>query len=154
MGRAAGQLTGIQKGIVAVAREIAGPIAIDSATLTDANILPSLAINCSRYDTLFVGVEIDVPGTALMTIEALFRDPFAVDGSRWKRLMLGSTPGVTALATAASEDTGALDGSKMAEIRVYGAKLVYLRVKTVANTVGTTASRILVMPGTVRRREA
>jgi hypothetical protein len=149
MARVAAQATGIAKGIITVVREIPGLIAIDSATLTDANILPTLAIDCSKYDTIMVGVEIDVPGTATMTIEALFRDPYAVDGVRWKRIFLGSAPGVTAAALA-SETTGPLDGSKMAELRVYGASKVYLRVTAVLNTGGTTASRILVMPGQIR----
>lgn len=142
--------TGISKGVITIAREIPGLIAIDSATLTDANIIPSKAINCAGYESLFVGVEIDVPGTALMTIEALFRDPNAADGSRWRRMFVGARGGFTLAAALAAEDTGPLDGTKMVELRVWNHSQVFFRVSAVANAAGTTGSRILVLPKTPR----
>lgn len=141
---------GISKGTITAARELAaGVIAIDNANLLDANVPPSAAIDCSRFDTIFVGVEIDGGSSPAITIEALFRDESAADGSRWKRMLLGAAPGVTPGALA-NEDSGALTGANMVELRVFGHKKVFLRVKTVANAGSTTGARILVLPGRPR----
>jgi hypothetical protein len=84
-----------------------------------------------------------------MTVEALFRDGEAPDGARWKRLLLGAPPGVT-LAALANETTGSLTGGSFVELRVFGAKQVFLRISAVANATSTTAWKILGMPGRTR----
>lgn len=136
---------------VSIARDISGVIAADSATLTDANIPLAGAIQCRGFDTILVGVEIAGGAGPTATIEALFRDAEAADGSRWKRRLFGARDGITALASPAAEDTGALAAnSDFIELRVHGAPLVFLRVKAVTNAAGTTSMKILVQPG--RRR--
>lgn len=133
-----------------------GVIAIDNATLSDVNY-PAVAnkitggLDCTGFDTIFVGVEVAVPGTSTMTVEPLFYDPDAPADNHLSRLLLGAAPGVTPGALA-SEDTGALPGlnNTWVELRVFGHRQVFLRVKTVANTGGTTGYNILVRPGRVR----
>lgn len=124
-------------------------IAADNTSLTDANIPPSQATDCTGYDTIFVGVEITAGTSPTMTLEALYRDAEAADGSRWKRMLLGARPGVT-LGALATEDTGALDGTSFVELRTYGFKLVFIRIKAVANSTNTTAWKILGLPGRTR----
>ena len=70
----------------------------------------------------------------------IVRDAEAPDGQRWKRL--GAT------------DTGALDGSAYAELRLDSGPddLIFPRVKAVANSGSTTAMKILVRPGKRRVR--
>ncbi len=136
---------------VSIARDISGVIAADSATLTDTNYPLLGAIQCRGFDTIFVGVEIAGGTSPTATIEALFRDAEAPDGSRWKRRLFGARDGVTAAASPVAEDTGALAAnSDFVELRVHGAPLVFLRVKAVANATSTTGMKILVQPG--RRR--
>lgn len=137
--------TGIQRGLITVVRELTGAIAADSGTLTDANIDPTKAVDCSGWDSLLVGVEIDGGTAPTMQVEALFRDSAAPDGLRWKRLLQGARNGVTLTALAA-EDTGVLDGTKMVELRLHGHSAVFFRVMAVANATSTTGSRIIVMP--------
>lgn len=139
----------LSNGQLTAARAIAGVIAADSGTLTDANIDPTKAIDCSGFETIFVGVEIAAGANPTATIEALTRDPDAADGSRWKRLLLGAPPGVT-LSALANENTGALDGTALAELRVHGRSQVFLRVTAVTNAGGTTSMTILAMPGRPR----
>lgn len=141
--------TGLTTGEVATLREATAIIAADSATLTDANFPVASAIDCTGFDTILVGVEITAGVSPSMTIEALFRDAEAPDGARWKRALLGSRPGVTAGALA-NETTGALDGLSFVELRVFGAKQVFLRISAVANAAGTTAWKILGIPGQTR----
>lgn len=132
---------------VGVAREIAGVIAADSATLTDALIPPGQGLNCSGFETIFVGVEITAGTNPTATIEPLFRDGEAADGSRWHRRLFGAPPGVT-LAALAAETTGALTSNgPMVELRVMGCPLVFLRITAVANATSTSNIRILVAPG-------
>ncbi len=153
MTRKAGSL---RTGETTVARSIAGLIAVDNTTLSDANY-PSVAgvltgaIDCTGYDSIFVGTEVAVPGTSTMTIEALFFDPDGATDQKLSRLMLGAEPGVT-VGALASETTGALPGveSQYAELRVFGHPQVFLRVTAVANTTSTTSCKILVRPGRVR----
>lgn len=143
---------GLSNTQIGSARTIAGAIAIDNATLTDANI-PATdglgAIDCTGFDTIFVGVEIVAGTNPTATIEALFRDADAADGSRWTRALLGARDGVT-LAALAVEDTGALAPLTMVELRVYGRPVVFLRVKAVTNSASTTSMKILVMGGKTR----
>lgn len=143
----AGALIGIiTRGAITVVRELApGVIAVDNTDLHDVNIDPTIAVNCAGWDSLMVGVEIDGGSAPTMTVEALFRDPGAPDGARWKRMLHGARPGVT-LAALAAEDTGVLDGTKLVELRTHGHSLVYFRVSAVANPTSTTGARILVMP--------
>jgi len=133
---------------VANVREIAGVIAADSATLSDANFPPASALDCRGFDSIFVGVEIDGGSSPTCTIEPLFRDGDAADQARWTRLLVGSPPGVTA-AAAAIQSTGALAALTMVEIFVFG-RLVYLRRTAVTNSGSTTAMRILAIPGRPR----
>lgn len=134
---------------VIAARSGSAVIAADSATLTDANIDPTLALDCSGLDSIFVGVEIAGGTNPTMTIEPLFRDEGAADGSRWFRLMTGALDGVT-LAAAANQTTGALSSNvNFVELRVFGQK-VFLRISAVANPTSTTAWKILAMPGKAR----
>ena len=146
--------SGLRTGEITILRELAaGVIAIDNATLLDANIPPASAIDCSGLDTVLVGVEIDGGANPTMTVEALFRDAEAADGSRWRRMMLGAPPGVT-LAALANETTGALaftaNALQLVELRVFGHRQVFFRVSAVGSTAGTTGARILGMPGRVR----
>lgn len=155
MARKSGQL---RTGETTVARANAAqaPIAIDSATLSDANY-PAISgvltggLDCSGFDTIFVGVEVTVPGTSTMTLEPLFFDPDGAVDQKLSRLMLGAAPGVTATALA-NEVTSALPGleSQYAELRVYGHPQVFLRIQAVGNTTNTTGWKILVRPGRVR----
>lgn len=134
---------------VIVGRSGTGVIAADSTTLTDANIDPSLILDCQGLDTIFVGAEITAGTNPTMTIEPLFRDTEAADGSRWFRLMTGALDGVT-LASAANQTTGALaSNANFVELRVFGQK-VFLRVTAVANPTSTNGWKILVMPGRLR----
>jgi hypothetical protein len=134
---------------VIIARSAAALIAADNATLTDANIAPASALDCSGLDTIFVGVEITGGTSPTMTVEPLFRDEGAADGSRWFRLKTGALDGVTPAAVA-NQSTGALASNvDFVELRVFGQK-VFLRISAVANATSTTAWKILVMPGKVR----
>jgi hypothetical protein len=141
--------TALVTGEVATLRSASAALAADSATLTDANFPVAGAIDCSGFDSILVGVEITAGTNPTETIVALFRDAEAADGARWKRLLLGAAPGVTATALA-NETTGALTGTSFAELRVFGAKQVFLRIAAVANESSTTAWKILGMPGRTR----
>lgn len=140
----------LRPGVLAVARSASAVIAADNATLTDVNIPVAQAIDCSQFDTIFVGAEITAGTNPTITVEALIRDEDAPDGSRWKRLQLGARPGVT-LAALANETTGALgSNSDLVELRVFGANQVFLRITAVANAGSTTAWKILAMGGQPR----
>lgn len=130
-------------------RSISGVIAADSTTLTDANIPPASALDCRGYETIFVCVEITGGSSPTATLEVLIRDPDATDGSRWKRILVGSPDGVTPGA-AASQKTSALDGTSLYEVRVFGHEKVFLRVDAVTNSGSTTAMKILAIPGKTR----
>lgn len=136
-----------------------GVIVADNAVLTDANIDPTLVLDCWGFDTIFVGVEITAGTNPTMTIEPLFRDEDAADangggaGCRWKRLAMGARDGFTLAAALAAEDSGALAPDALpVELRVYGHRKVFLRIKAVANPTSTTGYKIIAMPG--RRRDA
>ncbi len=146
--------TGLRTGELTVLRELAaGVIAAQSTTLTDANYPPAAAVDCSGLDTVLVGVEIDGGTNPTATVEALFYDPEAADGHRWRRMMLGAPPGVTPAALA-NENTGALaftvNALQLVELRVFGHSKVYFRVSAVGASGSTTGGRILGMPGRVR----
>lgn len=134
---------------VTAVRTISGVIAADNPTLTDANIPPAQALDCSGYETIWVGVEISGGTSPAAAIEVLVRDADAVDGSRWKKLLVGSPDGVT-LGSAASQKTPALDGTAFYEVRVAGRSNVFLRVDAVTNATNTTAMKILAIPGKAR----
>lgn len=133
---------------LAAVRTKAGAIAADSSTLSDANIPPAEALDCSGFQTLWVGVEIAGGTAPTATLEVLVRDDEAADGARWKKLLVGSPDGVTA-ASAASAKTPALDGTALYEVRVEGRK-VFLRVDAVTNSGSTTSLSILAMGGKPR----
>lgn len=135
---------------IIAARTITGTVTADNSSLTDANIPPAGAVNCRLYDTVFVGAEITGGTAPNVTVELLFRDAEAADGSRWARLLTGVADGVT-LAAGAAQTTGTLtNGSSFVELRVFGAKSVYPRVTAVANGTGTTGATILMMGGKAR----
>lgn len=122
--------------------------AADSSTLTDANIDPTIAVDCRGFDTIWVGVEF-VGGTGpTATFEILVRDADAADGSRWKRLLTGSVAGVTTIANANSRTTGALDGTSLAELRVDGRRAVFIRCTAIT---GAPTSLSVLATGGARR---
>lgn len=121
--------------------------AADSTTLSDANIPLASAIDCSGFQTLWVGVEFVGGTNPTATLEVLVRDGDAADGARWKMLLVGSADGVTA-AAAASARTAALDGTALQEVRVEGRSKVFLRVHAITGT--PTSLSILAMGGKPR----
>lgn len=139
-------------------RTIAGAIAADSATLSDANFPVASALDCRGCDTIWVSVEITGGAGPTCTIEALFRDEGAADGSRWQRIQTGVLNGITPTASAtnqvADQVTSALTNLQQCEIRVDGWKQVYLRRTAVTNDVGTTTMKILARPGKTRQAPA
>jgi hypothetical protein len=128
-------------------RAASGAIAGDSATLTDANIPPTSAINCAGFETIWIGAEITGGSSPTMVIEPLVYDADAADGARWRRLQVGAGQGVAALAATADQQATIGPSDEMAEIRVNGATLVFLRVVSVANSASTTAWKILARAG-------
>lgn len=134
---------------LAVARSATAAIAADNTTLTDANIPPAQALDCSGFQTVWLGVEITGGSSPTMALEVLVRDGDAADGARWKKLLVGSPDGVTA-ASAASAKTPALDGTSLFEVRVEGRSSVFFRVDAVTNSGSTTAWKILAMGGKPR----
>ncbi|MGN6107791.1 MAG: hypothetical protein ACTHU0_21975 [Kofleriaceae bacterium] len=121
-----------------------GPIAADSATLSDANY-PELAddtnggsFNCHGLETVWLGVEIDGGTNPEATIDLLIRDDTAPGSTKWVQFNSGST-------------TGSIQSGKMVEVTCAG-RWVYPRVSAVANATSTTGMRILAFPGKVRRR--
>lgn len=145
---------GLFSGEVSILRELpAGVIAADSTTLSDANFPPANGIDCSGLDTIFVGVEIDGGTNPTLTVEALFYDASAADGSRWRRILLGAAPGVT-LGSLANETSGALafttNALQFVELRVFGHSKVFFRATNAGSATSTTGGRILGFPGRVR----
>jgi hypothetical protein len=134
-------------------RTVAGVIAADSSTLTDANIPPASALDCRGFKTVWLGVEIAGGVSPTATLEVLVRDADAADGSRWKKLLVGSAPGVT-LAAAASQKTSALDGTSLVEVRVDGRSAVFFRIDVVTNPGSTTSITILAMGGEPRSAQS
>ena len=64
---------------LSLARTVTGVIAADNASLIDANYPIASGIDCTGFDTIFVGVEIAGGTAPTATIEALFRD----DSGHW-----------------------------------------------------------------------
>lgn len=119
------------------ARTVAGVIAADSATLTDANFPIASAFDCSGYETVIVAATIVAGTNPTITVEALVRDPDAADGQRWVRRTAAGT-GLT---------SGALLTGHCAEVTVDGAPLVWFRISAVTNSGSTTSCKVLVTPG-------
>ena len=144
--------TTFASGRVYVARSVTGAIAAENSTLSDANYDPATGLDCFGYDTIFVGVEITAGTSPTITIEPLFRDSSdATDNVRWFRIKCGVTDGVTP-ASIANLTTGALaTNADFVELKVFGCRNVFLRASAVANATSTTAWKVLVMPGKVRR---
>lgn len=148
------RLTGFADGITitpswAIVRAVGGVIAADNTSLIDANIAPASGLDCGGYDTILVAAEITAGTNPTATIEPLFRDQDAVDGSRWKRPLLGAPPGVTLGAVAAQMST-ALGPLDVYEFRVFGHPLIFLRINAVTNSGSTTNINILVRGGVSR----
>lgn len=125
-------------------RAAEGTLAADSSTLTDANIDPTLAVNCQGLDSIFLSLECDGATGVTVDVEPLFRDDDAADAERWKRIALGSRDGVTLAAAANQKLT--VGELAMVEFRVFGWGKVYFRVDAVSAASGT-AWRLLAMPG-------
>src|SRR4051812_4908652 len=79
------------RAVAAIRTKTGAPVLDDSATLTDANfpVAPSStlggAYDCSTFDTILLAVELAGGSSPTCTVDLLFRDPGAADGSRWKR---------------------------------------------------------------------
>ena len=131
------------------ARSVAGTIAADPATLTDALIAPTLAVCCQQYDSVFVTAEIAGGTAPSVTVEPLYYDKEAADGSRWKRIAVGAPVGVTATVAAAQSVT-LTHNATMAEVQTFGHPAVFFRVSGVANATATTGYTVVAMPGRVR----
>lgn len=122
---------------VAQVRTVTGsPVTSDSATLTDANYSPTPnnttggAVQCFGFSTVWFNVELVGGSSPTVTLDLLFRDDGAADGSRWKRV------------TGASLLT--LDGTGWVELRVDGF-LVYPRLSAVTGS--PTGVNLLAKPG-------
>ena len=119
-------------------RSIAGAIAADSTTLTDANFPTSIGYDCAGFETVIVKVEVAAGTNPTMAIEALFRDEDAADGLRWTRRVNSSGTALT---------TGALAANSECELVVDGHSLVAFRVTAVTNSGSTTSSKVIARPG-------
>jgi hypothetical protein len=93
-------------------RTIAGTPAAESATLSDANFPPANALHCAGAKTILVYYDDDSGGAGTITFQPLIRD--GVNGL-W-------LPRPTVVVT----------GRSPAEITVFGANEVFLRVNAVA----------------------
>lgn len=129
--------------ISAVRTKSGSPVGADSATLSDANF-PLLAnattggtIDCRALATIWIGVEFTGGSSPTIDLDPLIRDEAAADGSRWKRLLFGSSPAVV---------QPTLDGTGFVEVRVDGG-LMFPRLKAV--TGNPTTVKILARPGTL-----
>lgn len=126
-----------------------GITSADSATLTDANINPALAIKCHAFDSVFVGAEC-VGGTLTsITIEPLFRDADRADGSRWLRYWQGAQAGITPAGSLAGQSLAGMDGTVMGELQVFGHFLVFFRVSALTLG-GATSVNIVAKAGLSR----
>lgn len=113
------------------------PVTDDSVTLTDANISPTVssttggAMGFSGLDSLLVAVEFTGGTTPAASLDVLYRDEDAADGSRWKRA--GS-------AIALSVD--------FQEIQVFGAKCFPRLQDITGNPTGVT---LVIKPAAYQR---
>jgi hypothetical protein len=119
-----------------IARSVTGsPVAADSATLTDANISPTVssttggAIAYRGLDTVLLAVEFTGGTNPTCTVDLLLRDEDAADGSRWHK-----------------STTIGLD-SNFAEAWVYGSTMFPRLASVTGSPTGVT---ILVKPGRYR----
>ena len=140
-----GDRGGTYRGRMGALRSGDAIIAADNSTLTDANIPPASAIDCTGYDSIFLTLEHTGGTSTTADVEPLFYDADAADGSRWKRIALGSRDGVT-LASAANQKLTIAAGV-LTEFRVFGWGKVFLRIDAVASATGNTAWKILGIPG-------
>lgn len=117
-------------------RTLTGSPGAESATLTDANFSPTAsdatggALTGYGFSTVWLNCEFTGGTNPTVTVELLFRDAGAADGSRWKRVA-----GVASIT---------LDGTGWQEVRVDGA-LVYPRLTAVSGA--PTAVNLLARPG-------
>ncbi len=130
-----------------IVRTKVGVIAADSATLTDANIAPAVALNCKGFDSILVRPVITGGVSPSVVIEPLFYDANAADGARWQRVILSPTPGMVPAGTDAIPTTCALGNGQVEEISTHGFAKVYLRVVSVNNPGSTTNLVLLAYPG-------
>ena len=113
------------------------PVADDSATLTDANISPTVsaimggAIAFYGLDSLLMAVEFAGGAGPTAELDVLYRDEDAADGSRWKRAG-------TAIALSAD----------FQEVQVFGAKC-FPRIQTI--TGNPTGITLVFKPGAYQR---
>ncbi len=142
-----GRHYGIMSGTLGRSRIVT---AADSGTLTDVNIPLAQAIDCAEFDSIFVSVEFVGGSGPTLTVEPLVRDEAAVDGLRWKRLLLGARPGITLVASPAAADTGAMNGTGCVELRTFGMSPIFLRASAISGS--PTNATILVVGGLKRPR--
>lgn len=135
-------------------RAIAGsPIAVDPIgaapnLFVDASYPLSAAVDCTGWETVLVGIEIDAGTNPTAVLEMLWRDDDATtDGQRWKQLLQGALEGVTLAAQAAQVTSALTTGGPPQEMRVLGNPFIFPRFKTLGGTGTPTALRILMLPG-------
>lgn len=110
-----------------------GGVSSDSATLTDTNFPPTAdaadggAIAFHNVESILVAVELTGGTTPSATLDLLFRDEDAADGSRWKRV--GSPLALT---------------PDFQEVHVFGSK-VYPRLSAVTGS--PTQVELVIKPG-------
>ncbi len=127
--------------VAAIRTKTGAPVADDDAGLIDANypVLASAtlggAYDCYGFETLWFGVELAGGSSPTCTVDLLFRDPGAADGSRWKRNAptVGGSPITLAFGTS----------TNFAEITVNG-WLIYPRLTV---TGSPTSVIVLARPG-------
>jgi hypothetical protein len=133
--------TTLTDGVFTVARSASAALAAESATLTDANIPPAEALDCTGLETVWVAIHVTGNNAATMALQALKRDANAEDGFKWVQTRDASALLKTAALTMGVEQ----------ELRVDGSPSVFFRIDAVTNTGSTTAWKILVRPGQRRR---
>lgn len=125
----------------------AAPAADPAPPFTDLNYPVSRIQSASRFESIFIGYEIDgaAPGI-LLEFSLLFRDEDAPDGSRWVQALVGEVRGVADLGAAQVQQTPALAPGQFAELFTFGWDF-YPRIVSVANVGAASALRILARGG-------
>ena len=144
-----GKLTLLAR-VYSVVRSIAAPVSAggDPVPLTDASYDPAAALSAQGFETILVGIEVlNGTGQEAVVLEPLFYDVGGVDGSRWRRRLVGASEGTTPLGACVPQQTPPLGAGQDYELRVDGWSLVFLRVVSVTGQQPATAIHLLVRPG-------